>query len=150
MKLNGTVKDVLKEGIVGTDITLLEKAQTKYGWYLAGVKKGSLELSEFTNGKNSGWMYTVNGKHPEVGGEAYFPKSGDKIVWHYTDDYTREEGSEKWNTPGGTEEEVKDVTTAGAAGSATTKAPTDVKVSQKTNADGTKETVAEVRARRCV
>ena len=143
LKLNGTVKDVLKEGIVGTDITLLEKAQTKYGWYLAGVKKGSLELSEFTNGKNSGWMYTVNGKHPEVGGEAYFPKSGDKIVWHYTDDYTREEGSEKWNTPGAVVEEVKDVTTDTKTG--TTTAPTEVKVSEKTAADGTKTKVAEVK-----
>ena len=42
-------------------------------------------------------------------------------------------------------EQTSDVTTSGASGSATTTAPTDVKVSEKTNADGTKETVAAVK-----
>ncbi len=37
------------------------------------------------------------------------------------------------------------VKTTGKAGSATTTAPTDVKLSEKTNVDGTKETVAEVK-----
>ena len=43
------------------------------------------------------------------------------------------------------EDKKSDVTTSGASGSATTTAPTDVKVSEKTNADGTKETVAAVK-----
>ena len=42
-------------------------------------------------------------------------------------------------------ETKSDVITSGASGSATTTAPTDVKVSEKTNADGTKETVAAVK-----
>ena len=144
LDLNATVRDALSEAIKGNGITLIEEPYTQYGWYLQGMKKDSVEISEFTNGPNSGWMYTVNGTHPQVGGEAYFLKPGDKIVWHYTDDYTVEEGSDKWNIPAGTvEEEVKNVTTD--TKTKTTTAPTDVKVSEKTNADGTKEKVAEVK-----
>ena len=54
-------------------------------------------LGEFDNGQNSGWMYTVNGKHPAVGLRSYTLKDGDDIVWHYTDDYTIEQDSVKWN-----------------------------------------------------
>ena len=144
LDLNATVRDALSEAIKGNGITLIEEPYTQYGWYLQGMKKDSVEISEFTNGPNSGWMYTVNGTHPQVGGEAYFLKPGDKIVWHYTDDYTVEEGSDKWNIPAGTvEEEVKNVTTDTKTG--TTTAPTEVKVSEKTNADGTKTKVAEVK-----
>ena len=76
-------------------------------------------------------MYTVNGSHPEVSMGEYFVKNGDNIIVHYTDDYTKEEGSEKWNTP---VEETKNVTTSGASGSATTTSPTEVKVSGTTAA----------------
>lgn len=53
-------------------------------------------LGEFDNGKFSGWMYTVNGTHPLLGLREYTLKDGDTIVWHYTDDYRYEEGSEQW------------------------------------------------------
>ena len=49
-------------------------------------------LGEFDNGKLSGWMYTVNGTHPDVGVSARYLKQGDEIILHYTDDYTKEEG----------------------------------------------------------
>ena len=88
-------------------------------------------------------MYTLNGTHPNLGVAQQFLENGDRIVFHYTDDYTKEEGSDKWNTPGGVVEEVKDVTTDTKTG--TTTAPTEVKVSEKTNADGTKTKVAEVK-----
>ena len=103
-------------------------------------------LSEFTNGQLSGWMYTLNGRHSKYGVGEQKLRNGDEIVFHYTDDYTVEEGSDRWtDAAGGGSGEVKDVTTSGASGSATTTAPTDVKVSEKTNADGTKETVAAVK-----
>ncbi len=50
-------------------------------------------LSEFDNGANSGWMYTLNGTHPLLGVSEMKLKNGDVIVMHYTDDYTKEEGS---------------------------------------------------------
>ena len=143
--LNSTVWDLMQQIDKGNSNVQFNAKGTQYGTYVYSVTYNGTELGEFDNGKNSGWMYTVNGTHPEVGVASRFLNNGDAVVFHYTDDYTKEEGSEKWNTPGGAEEEVKDVTTAGAAGSATTKAPTDVKVSQKTNADGTKETVADVK-----
>ena len=120
-------------------------ANNKYStMYISGVKIPGTDryLSEFSNGNLSGWMYTLNGHHPNLGVAQQFLQNNDEIVFHYTDDYTKEEGSDKWNTPGA-EEEVKDVTTDTKAG--TTTAPTDVKVSEKTNADGTKTKVAEVK-----
>ena len=146
VKINSTVWDLMQQiqNASNSKVKFLAR-DSQYGTYVEGVTYDRTTLREFDNGNLSGWMYTLNGKHPEVGVAAQFLSDRDTVVFHYTDDYTKEEGSEKWNTPGGAEEEVKDVTTAGAAGSATTKAPTDVKVSQKTNADGTKETVAEVK-----
>ena len=113
---------------------------------------GEYWLSEFTNGKNSGWMYTVNGEHPLFGLKEYYVTNGDSVVWHYVDDYKQEtsfEGStpiyqDRWLEAEDTDpptdkvidmsgkNEAKDVTTSGAAGSATTTAPTEVKVSGTT------------------
>ena len=146
VKINSTVWDLMQQiqNASNSKVKFLAR-DSQYGTYVEGVTYDRTTLREFDNGNLSGWMYTLNGKHPEVGVAAQFLSDRDTVVFHYTDDYTKEEGSEKWNTPGGAEEEVKDVTTAGASGSATTKAPTVVKVSQKTNADGTKETVADVK-----
>lgn len=71
--------------------------------YIGAIQSPSGEwLSEFSNGPNSGWMYTVNGTHPLYGLRQYPVYEGDHIVWHYTDDYEKEEGSEHWagNTGG--------------------------------------------------
>ena len=102
-------------------------------------------IGEFTNGKLSGWMYTLNGTHPALGIEEQYLENGDRIIWHYTDDYMKEPDTKDWIIPDKVEktDEVKAVTTSGAAGSASTTAPTEVKVTEKKNADGTKETVAE-------
>ena len=145
--LNSTVWDLMQQIDKDNSNVQFNAKGTQYGTYVYSVTYNGTELGEFDNGKNSGWMYTVNGTHPEVGVASKFLNNSDTVVFHYTDDYTKEEGSEKWNTPAGgaAGEEVKDVTTSGSAGSATTKAPTDVKISEKTNADGTKETVAEVK-----
>ncbi|MDQ7094877.1 DUF1533 domain-containing protein, partial [Desulfosporosinus sp. PR] len=70
------------------------------GNYVSSITKpGGPTLAEFTNGKLSGWMYTVNGTHPNVGLKYYTLKNGDTIVWHYTDDYTKEEGSGSYQPP---------------------------------------------------
>jgi hypothetical protein len=50
-------------------------------------------LSEGDKGAKSGWMYKVNDTHPTVGITNYYVKSGDVIVFHFTDDYTQEEDS---------------------------------------------------------
>lgn len=51
---------------------------------------GGYALSEFTNGKRSGWMYTVNGSHPNQGLKNWELKDGDIVVWHYINDYAHE------------------------------------------------------------
>lgn len=63
--------------------------------YVSSIKApsclGGFWLGEFDNGPNSGWMYTVNGTHPGTGLKTYSLKDGDRIVWHYVDDYVLEE-----------------------------------------------------------
>ena len=125
---NSTVWDILQ--LVTNDTNGKISFSNPSGNYVDYVTYNGLKLGEFTNGKLSGWMYTLNGTHPNLGVSEQFLNPGDRIIFHYTDDYTKEEGSEKWNTPGA--DEVKNVTTSGAAGSATTTAPTEVKVSGTT------------------
>ena len=72
-------------------------AQGKYVSAIMGPK--GEWLKEFDNGPDSGWMYVVNGTHPQVSLQDCNVSNGDEIIWHYTDDYTQEEGSEKWNSP---------------------------------------------------
>lgn len=49
------------------------------------------DLAAQTNTPFSGWMYLVNGKHPQVGLNQYVLKDKDAIVWHWTDDYQLED-----------------------------------------------------------
>ena len=51
---------------------------------------GGYELSEFTNGNRSGWMYTVNGTHPGRGLTNWTLNDGDVVIWHYINDYSFE------------------------------------------------------------
>ena len=134
--VNATVWDLLQEvqKAHSDEVKFNNKGNYIDYLYYDSTKSGKFDkttmLGEFTNGKKSGWMYTLNGTHPLLGIEEQFLNGDDNIVWHYTDDYTKEEGSDKWGVPGA--DEVKDVTTSGAAGSATTTAPTEVKVSGTT------------------
>ena len=56
-------------------------------------------LSEFDGGVNSGWMYTVNGTHPSMGISGYTVNDGEEIEFHYTSDYTKEQGSSGYKVP---------------------------------------------------
>lgn len=62
-----------------------------------------LKLGEFTNGELSGWMYTINGAYSDLGVSEQLLDVGDVIIFHYTDDYTQERDSEKWQ-PGSSSE----------------------------------------------
>jgi len=80
---NMTVWDALKQL---PDVTW----DNPTGNYIKSVTYGGVTIGEFTNGKNSGWMYTLNGKYPMLGVSEQYLKKGDVIVFHYTDDYTLE------------------------------------------------------------
>ena len=104
-----------------------------YGGYYVQKIEG---LGEFDKGAKSGWMYRVNGVYPEVSCSEYKLRAGDDVEWLYTTDLGKDIGASS--------EQKTDVTTSGAAGSGTTTAPTEVAVTEKTNADGVKESVAAV------
>lgn len=112
-----TVLDVFDKAMKENNIPYVNKG----GNYISEVNG----LSEYDNGSLSGWMYLLNGTHPAFGVAEQVLRNGDSIVFHYTDDYTKEEGSEKWPT---LEENSSPVTTSGIAGSAVTTTPTEVSI----------------------
>ena len=69
----------------------LDKAGLSYenpqGSYITAING----LGELDNGSKSGWKYMVNGKYPERTLAEQTLKNGDKIIFHYTDDWTQEE-----------------------------------------------------------
>jgi len=67
--------------------------------YVSTVTYNNVTIGEFDNGTNSGWMYTLNGTHPLFGVAEQSLKDGDAVVFHYTDNYHNEEGSEAWEEP---------------------------------------------------
>lgn len=94
---NANVLELLKEVLAKNGMscrTLRDET------YIAGITKGGQELAEFSNGQNSGWMYTLNGIHPDLGVKEQYLEDGDEIIFHYTDDYTLEHDhvwDSKWN-----------------------------------------------------
>lgn len=67
------------------------------GSYVYSVTKpDGTTLAEKDQGKNSGWMYSVNGVQPSAYMAAYTLKDKDEILFFYTKDYTQESGSAGW------------------------------------------------------
>ena len=90
---NMTVKDALCIALENNGLSQKGSFYEQYdSWYVSGIQIPGTEkyLEEFTNGANSGWMYTVNGRHPDVGVDRYYLEDGDEIIFHYTDEYTNE------------------------------------------------------------
>ena len=85
-----TVKAVLEKVLKENGMSCTNPS----GNYVESITRSGITLGEFDNGGNSGWMYTLNGDHPNLGVQEQKLKNGDKIVFHYTDDYTQESGSE--------------------------------------------------------
>ena len=52
------------------------------------------DLDEMDHGPNSGWLYMVNGKAPDVACRSYKLTSNCEMIWFYTDDFTNDYGSE--------------------------------------------------------
>lgn len=57
--------------------------ESQYGVYIKGVNN----INASDAGKNSGWMYNVNGETPNVGISGYTLTDGDKINLFYVVDY---------------------------------------------------------------
>ena len=52
--------------------------------------KGINYLYEFSAGKYSGWMFTVNGESPNYGADQVKLEDGDEVIWYYVIDYNKE------------------------------------------------------------
>ena len=76
-----TAFDVLKQICGEKGIHLSSRYTPLYkSYYVEGIN----QIYEFDCGKNSGWMYSVNGEYPNYGASSYKLKDGDKIEWRYT------------------------------------------------------------------
>ena len=84
-----TVFDVLDEALTKNNIEYIEGSED----YISSIDG----LAEFDHATNSGWMFTVDGKHVNVGCREKKLNSSSKIVWFYTDDYTQEQGSSNYS-----------------------------------------------------
>lgn len=60
--------------------------------YLRAVIRSGVTLGQYDEGPNSGWLYKVNGKAPNVGIADYRLNGGETVTVYYTADYTKESG----------------------------------------------------------
>ena len=87
---NATVYDLYTEAMKDAGLRSVGADNNYVSTIYAPSCMGGYALSEFTNGKKSGWMYTVNGKHPNQGLKNWTLNDGDVVIWHYVNDYSHE------------------------------------------------------------
>ena len=87
---NATVYDLFTEAMSDAGLRYIGAESNYVSTIYAPSCLGGYTLSEFTNGKKSGWMYTVNGKHPNQGLKNWTLNDNDVVVWHYVNDYSHE------------------------------------------------------------
>ncbi len=103
--------DSLKGTILSSTTVTLNEGETAYSLLIRQlgskvVSGGSGDsvyirsidgLAEMDRGKDSGWMYSVNGSYPQTSAGSYKLNSGDVLAWRYTTDG----GADIGNPPGG-------------------------------------------------
>ena len=89
---DATVADVIKKAIDEAGITW----DNPTGGYIKALTRNGVTIGEFTNGPNSGWLFTLNNTLPIKAINEQDLKNGDSIILYYTDDYTKEDGMEKF------------------------------------------------------
>lgn len=78
------VFDVTDYVVKENDIQIEYSYVPAYGsHYIEGINY----IYEFSAGKNSGWIFMVDGEVPNYGADAVTLKGGERIVWYYTVDY---------------------------------------------------------------
>ncbi len=83
---NAVVLDVLNEIFAANGIT----ASNPTGSYIESLTRNGITLKVADNHANAGWMFTVNGKYGDLAVNQQVMNDGDIIIFHYTDDYTKE------------------------------------------------------------
>lgn len=74
-----TVGDVTLNSLMSKGISV-EATGSGYSLYISAIAG----IREKEHGKNSGWIYFVNGNSPQVGCGSYKLNKGDKIIWKYS------------------------------------------------------------------
>ncbi len=91
---DSTVEALFNKALSDAGMSHDDSSDNYISWICAPSILGNYKLSEFSNGNKSGWMYTVNGSHPNLGLCEYKLSGGDEVIWHYVNDYTLETGSD--------------------------------------------------------
>ena len=94
-----TVYDVFQQVLSENGYTYTRER----GTYIVSIAKPNGDtLAEEDMGENSGWLYRVNGRIPDVYMAACGLHDGDSIQVFYTEDYEKENGYENdgWNNSG--------------------------------------------------
>lgn len=122
VKKGSTVYDVFTEALQDAGLTSTGAASGYVRSITAPSILGGYTLSEFDNGAGSGWMFTVNGTHGNYALDEHMLQNGDRIVWHYVDNYATETST--WLTAADispaeyARRHIGDVVTAGKHGKA--------------------------------
>lgn len=101
---SGNILSTMKVDIESGDTVfdVLVKATSKKGIHMEYTGSGSSiyvegidNLYEFDGGKDSGWMYSVNGVYPNYGCGSYKLKGNEVIKWNYTCDLGKDLGAKR-------------------------------------------------------
>lgn len=90
---NATVLDVIAKAAEQKGLTFKNES----GSYITEVTYNGQTVGELTNGNMSGWMFALNGIYGDLSVDKQFLEDGDEIIFHYTDDYSREYNSSETN-----------------------------------------------------
>lgn len=132
LKSGQTVFEALQKALAADNVTFSEKS---FG-YIDAIGG----ISEFDhNSANSGWLYMVNGSVAKVGCRDKALNSNSTVIWFFTDDYTKEYGSESWGSGAVTPAPSTPSATLTPEGSANSKGEATVKV----DADAVKDSLAQ-------
>ena len=106
VKLDSTMYDLFTTAMTTAQLSSIGADSGYVKTIYAPTELTGYKLSEFSNGKRSGWMYTVNGHHPGVGltdytfaSDTYVVEADTEpitVVWHYVNDYAYE--VDDWHT----------------------------------------------------
>ena len=113
--------------------------------YLRAVIRSGVTLGQYDEGPNSGWLYKVNGKAPNVGIADYPLNGGETVTVYYTADYTKESGLDiSAPASGGAVGKMETVTNADGSTTKTETQPDGTTIETTTKLDGS-TTVAETK-----
>lgn len=86
-----TVKDLLLRAFADYNLSFEGDGESPENLtYISAVIRDGVRLAAFTNGRNSGWMYVINGQYSNNTIAEQTLSAGDSLVFYYTDNYNKE------------------------------------------------------------